>query len=133
MSTGLLASTVTPGNTAPLVSRTVPVILLCAEATFGRRTKSSSAKKLAHTKVAGLILDFIDFPPVSSFISRSSPPTPAGQMGYHTDRELSSTVPTNAVCDANCAAAGIAHDRRANAHSVRRILIAPSSGRHENA
>ena len=30
MRTGLLASTVTPGSTAPLVSRTIPLNALCA-------------------------------------------------------------------------------------------------------
>jgi hypothetical protein len=41
MSTGLDASTVTPGSTPPLVSLTVPVNPLCAEARAGvRATKA---------------------------------------------------------------------------------------------
>jgi hypothetical protein len=42
--TGLLASTDTPGSTAPLVSRTIPLIALCALATVGasRRTDATN-------------------------------------------------------------------------------------------
>ena len=39
---GLLASTVTPGRTAPEVSRTVPVMVACAYASVGSRTKAST-------------------------------------------------------------------------------------------
>src|SRR5438876_9451643 len=37
ISTGLVASTVTPGSTAPVVSRTRPVMALCADAKVGTR------------------------------------------------------------------------------------------------
>src|SRR5262249_37054532 len=39
MSAGLATSTVTPGRTAPDVSRTTPVIAACARAEDGRRTR----------------------------------------------------------------------------------------------
>ena len=42
MSTGLLASTVTPGSTAPDVSFTVPVIVACANAMVGTSTASAT-------------------------------------------------------------------------------------------
>jgi hypothetical protein len=42
MSTGLLASTVTPGSTAPDVSFTVPVIDACANAMVGMSTASAT-------------------------------------------------------------------------------------------
>jgi hypothetical protein len=102
MSTGLLASTVTPGNTAPLVSRTVPVILLCAKVTFGRSTKSINAKKPAHAKVAGLILDFIYFSPVSSPKSSHGPAVISLQ-------ELS------AICG-ECCVANAGHDLLTHGH-----------------
>ena len=41
MSTGLLASTVTPGSTAPLVSRTMPLKALCALAAAGRQQEQT--------------------------------------------------------------------------------------------
>src|SRR6187397_2295025 len=43
MSTGLAASTVTPGSTAPLTSRTIPEIALCACATAGSSTRQPRA------------------------------------------------------------------------------------------
>src|SRR4051812_2332321 len=43
MSTGLAASTVTPGSTAPLTSRTTPEIALCACAAAGRSTRHPTA------------------------------------------------------------------------------------------
>jgi hypothetical protein len=49
MRTGLAASTVTPGNTAPLVSRTVPAIPLCASTTCGTSTATSTTNPLTHT------------------------------------------------------------------------------------
>ena len=42
MSTGLATSTVTPGMMAPLVSRTRPVMALCAEATEGARNRTTA-------------------------------------------------------------------------------------------
>ena len=43
MSTGLAASTVTPGITAPLVSRTSPLMALWADAPAGARSQRKSA------------------------------------------------------------------------------------------
>src|SRR5438132_1656334 len=48
MSAGLAASTVTPGSTAPLVSRTTPAMLLWANVTPGIRTRTANAATLAH-------------------------------------------------------------------------------------
>ena len=45
ISTGLAASTVTPGITAPEVSFTVPVNTLCARASAGTRTRLASTKQ----------------------------------------------------------------------------------------
>src|SRR5688500_8365034 len=45
MRTGLAASTVTPGMTAPDVSFTVPVNTLCARAAAGIRTRLASTSK----------------------------------------------------------------------------------------
>ena len=50
ISTGLAASTVTPGITAPDVSFTVPVNTLCARANAGTRTRLASTSKNVLTK-----------------------------------------------------------------------------------
>jgi hypothetical protein len=42
MSTGLLASTVTPGSTAPDVSVTAPAIVACAQSTVGAKTANAT-------------------------------------------------------------------------------------------
>src|SRR5713226_1297842 len=42
--TGLLASTVTPGSTAPVVSLTEPAIALCAETDTGTSNATTNAK-----------------------------------------------------------------------------------------
>src|SRR5262245_66601436 len=44
MRTGLLASTVTPGRTAPLESRAMPLMALCARAAAGAITKRQTVK-----------------------------------------------------------------------------------------
>src|SRR2546425_11947165 len=44
MSAGLLASTITPGSTAPDVSRTTPAMALCAWAMLGTATHTTVTK-----------------------------------------------------------------------------------------
>src|SRR4051794_29547602 len=56
--TGLAASTVTPGSTAPDVSFTVPEIDACAEAIDGR---NSSAQSRAMPSFANLRISFVSF------------------------------------------------------------------------
>jgi hypothetical protein len=46
MRTGLAASTVTPGRTAPDVSRAIPDSVACAYATTGASTNSASAVRV---------------------------------------------------------------------------------------
>src|SRR5215510_2411383 len=46
MSTGLDASTVTPGRTAPLVSLTTPVNALCARAAAGASASTSATTRV---------------------------------------------------------------------------------------
>src|SRR5437016_5108994 len=45
MSTGLAASTVTPGSTPPDASRTTPVMAACAYAAAGKSTTTSRTKR----------------------------------------------------------------------------------------
>src|SRR3954467_2610022 len=47
MSTGLLASTVTPGSTAPVASLTIPANALCARAVDGSARQTSTAVAIA--------------------------------------------------------------------------------------
>ena len=61
ISTGLAASTVTPGITAPDVSFTVPVNTLCARASAGTRTRLASTKQeRSYNKLTRHL-----FPPIS--------------------------------------------------------------------
>src|SRR5205814_6897070 len=62
MSAGLLASTVTPGKTAPVSSLTVPVNALCARASGASASKHTNE---ANTPMAnGILMDFlIPLPP----------------------------------------------------------------------
>src|SRR5215212_1971374 len=50
-SAGLVASTVTPGNTAFEVSRTVPVIVACANTADGRRQMTAADTATRNAKV----------------------------------------------------------------------------------
>src|SRR5262245_61390827 len=50
MRAGLLASTVTPGRTAPDSSFTCPVTTACADATRGKRTTPTRATRIALPK-----------------------------------------------------------------------------------
>src|ERR1051325_6989107 len=53
MSAGLVASTVTPGRTAPDVSRTTPVMVACADAVAGksRRRERTAAEPRASVRI----------------------------------------------------------------------------------
>src|SRR5688572_2240118 len=53
MSTGLLASTVTPGSTAPDASLTTPVMAACANAAAGtsKTTSNTAADRLANARI----------------------------------------------------------------------------------
>src|SRR4051812_25161709 len=58
MSTGLLASTVTPGSTAPVASFTTPANALCARAVDGSARKASTAVAIAkRVLVMRILLD----------------------------------------------------------------------------
>ena len=50
ISAGLLASTVTPGSTAPEVSLTTPVMLLCAHAAAGSRNMHTATSRAIRWK-----------------------------------------------------------------------------------
>src|SRR6186713_230897 len=65
MSAGLAASTVTPGSTAPDVSRTTPVMLLCAEAEADRTRNDDTTTR------HGIHRDFI-IPLPSVLINQSA-------------------------------------------------------------
>jgi hypothetical protein len=59
MRTGLLASTVTPGRTAPLVSRTTPLNALCALAAAGsKRRKTADLRTVRTLATPGIALSF---------------------------------------------------------------------------
>jgi plasmid replication initiation protein len=56
MRAGLVASTVTPGNTAPVVSRTTPAIELCADAHPGAKNNHAVATNKILAEFMGLIV-----------------------------------------------------------------------------
>src|SRR5438477_8611055 len=56
ISTGLAASTVTPGRTAPDASLTTPVIAACAYAEAGRNRKTS---RVVPSRVANLVIELL--------------------------------------------------------------------------
>src|SRR6478735_9090673 len=70
ISTGLAASTVTPGITAPDVSLTVPVNALWARATAGTRTRLASTSK----NVLAINFRAIMFPQSANHRARSDQP-----------------------------------------------------------
>src|SRR5688572_21778492 len=70
MSAGLEASTVTPGSTAPELSRTLPVRVACANPATGNRiTNERSPRALARSRMKCLSLEA-----ASRVVRRRSPP-----------------------------------------------------------
>ena len=60
ISAGLVASTVTPGSTAPEASFTSPAITACADARLGQRTnKATSATDFTITRIFYLSIGLV--------------------------------------------------------------------------
>src|SRR5215475_2977467 len=87
---GLLASTVTPGSTAPEGSRTTPVRLLCAHAVTGTIRRPKRTRDNIRMRIIGwilrvrpsllVVLEWKEFVPPRGY----KPLTPIGQRGFST-------------------------------------------------
>src|SRR4029450_9796055 len=81
--TGLAASTVTPGRTAPEVSRTTPVIAACANAAAGRSKTTNRAPTDRRAKIHIVFL---------LFFSREDRVCASDECGYARGTAYTTTV-----------------------------------------
>src|SRR5690242_10288877 len=84
MSTGLAASTVTPGRTPPDASLTTPVMAACAWATAGKRIRTNRATAAHEANLR------IDAPPSMGTLGGVYMPGRLGRLGWNVKRWFSS-------------------------------------------